>query len=159
QATRHHTHRPAGLRGQVGGRGMNILRALDDPNVFARQFKDAFTWQSWRVFLSALFGLPLDAAQRQLFKQCTAREQPSAGGLTDAWVVCGRRSGKSFTLALVAVFLAAFKDWRAFLGPGERGTIAIIAADRRQARVIMRYITGLLQGVPMLARIIETERN
>jgi hypothetical protein len=35
----------------------------------------------------------------------------------------GRRSscGKSFVLALIAVFLASFRDWRPFLGPGEKG--------------------------------------
>src|SRR5262249_57612126 len=81
------------------------------------------------------------------------------GGVTEGWVVWGRRAGKSFVLALVAVFLAAFKDWKPHLGPGERLTIMVIAADRRQARVIMRYCLGLLQGVPMLARIIATERS
>src|SRR5262249_26518578 len=159
QATRHHAHRLAGLCGQIGGRGMNILRALDDPNVFAGQFKDASTWQSWRVFLSALFGLPLDDAQRQLFKQCTGRETPPTSGVDEAFLVCCRRAGKWFVLALVAVFLAAFVDWRKHLGPGERLTIMVIAADRRQARVIMRYCLGLLHCVPMLARIIATERS
>ena len=33
----------------------------------------------------------------------------------------------------------------------------IIAADRRQARVIMRYCLGLLKSVPMLAQLIEGE--
>ena len=33
----------------------------------------------------------------------------------------------------------------------------IIACDRRQARVIMRYIKGLLQGAPMLKAQIEGE--
>ena len=34
----------------------------------------------------------------------------------------------------------------------------IIAADRKQARVIMRYCLGLLRAVPMLERLIEGER-
>jgi hypothetical protein len=33
----------------------------------------------------------------------------------------------------------------------------IIAADRRQARVIMRYCVGLLKAVPMLAKLIEAQ--
>jgi hypothetical protein len=69
---------------------MNILQAVDDPLVFARQFKDASTWQSWRTFLAALFGLNLDDAQRQLFKRCTGREQPPEGGVNEAWLICGR---------------------------------------------------------------------
>ena len=35
----------------------------------------------------------------------------------------------------------------------------VIAADRKQARVIMRYVKGLLQSVPMLAQTIEGERQ
>ena len=54
----------------------------------------------------------------------------------------GRRGGKSFILATIAVFLACFKDWRSYLGPGERATIMIIARDRRQARVIKRFVSG-----------------
>jgi hypothetical protein len=57
------------------------------------------------------------------------------------------------------VFLAAFFDWRPFLNVGERGTIMVIAADRRQARVILRYVKGLLQAVPMLRQLIEAERQ
>jgi hypothetical protein len=71
--------------------------------------------------------------------------------------VCGRRSGKSYTLALIAVFLSCFRDWRPFLGPGECATVMIIAADRRQARTIVRYVKGLLKSVPMLAATIESE--
>ena len=69
----------------------------------------------------------------------------------------GRRGGKSFILAVIAVFLACFKDWRPYLGPGEVATIMIIARDRRQARVIKRFITGLLHATPMLRRTIEKE--
>src|SRR5262249_27265843 len=71
-----------------------------------------------------------------------------------AWLICGRRSGKSRILATVAVFLACFKDWRPYLGPGERGTIMIIAADRKQARAIMNFVRGLFE-TPMLARTVE----
>jgi len=42
--------------------------------------------------------------------------------------------------------LACFIDWRPFLAPGERATIMVIAADRKQARVIMRYVLGLLEA-------------
>jgi hypothetical protein len=50
-----------------------------------------------------------------------------------------------------------FRDWRPFLGPGEVATIMVIAQDRRQARHIMRYVKGLLGGVPMLARTVRAE--
>jgi hypothetical protein len=127
---------------------VNILDALDDPNVFGGFFRSG-TWDAWRVFLAALFGLPMTDDQLATYRRFTGRTTPPTAPLHEAWLVCGRRGGKSFVLATIAVFLAAFKDWRRYLAPGEVGVIMIIAADRRQARVIMRYCTGLLKAVPM----------
>jgi hypothetical protein len=135
---------------------MNILQALDDPNVFGRHFRGS-TWDAWRAFLVALFALPMTPKQLALFQKHTGRTAPSSEPLREAWLVCGRRAGKSFVLATIAVFLAAFKDWRPYLGPNEAGTVMICAADRRQARVIMRYCLGLLRAVPMLRQLIEGE--
>ncbi len=136
---------------------MNILQAIDDPAVFGAHFRDAATWRPWRAFLGALFGLPLASDSADLFRRSTGRSALPQTPFTEAWLVIGRRGGKSFILALIAVFLASFKDWRPHLGPGERATVMIIAADRKQARVIMRYVKGLLQSVPMLARTVEGE--
>jgi hypothetical protein len=135
---------------------MNILRALDDEQVF-RPFFRGTSWDAWRVFLATLFGLPLSEEQLALYCKHTGRSTPPSQPSHEAWLICGRRSGKSFVLATVAVFLAAFRDWRPFLGPGERGTIMVVAADRRQSRVIMRYVCGMLRSVPMLAQLIESE--
>ena len=60
----------------------------------------------------------------------------------------GRRGGKSRIAALVAVYLACFRDYRRVLARGERGHVMVLAADRRQARVVFRYISGLLDGGP-----------
>jgi hypothetical protein len=51
------------------------------------------------------------------------------------------------------------REFRPYLQPGERATVLVIACDRRQARVIFRYIRGLLRGVPMLAAMIERETS
>jgi phage terminase large subunit-like protein len=56
----------------------------------------------------------------------------------------------------MTVFLACFQNYRKYLGPGERATIMIIAADRRQARVIFRYVPGLLKSVSDLAKMIQS---
>jgi hypothetical protein len=83
-------------------------------------------------------------SKRELFRQCTGREHSNSEGYQEAWMVIGRRGGKSFALALIAVFLACFEGWQQYLRPGERGTIMIVAADRKQARVIMRYCKACL---------------
>jgi hypothetical protein len=92
--------------------------------------------------------------QLALYQQHTGRTLPPSQPLHEGWLICGRRAGKSFILACIAVFLAAFKDWRSHLGPGELGTVMVIAADRRQARVVMRYVKGLLTATPLLRQLI-----
>jgi hypothetical protein len=134
---------------------MNIIDTLDDPSVFGDQFKDT-SWAAWRVFLATLFGLPIAHGPIETFRLCTARQTPLPGGYREAWLCCGRRSGKSLILATVAVYLACFRDWTSHLARGERGTIMILAADRKQARAIMNFVRGLLE-VPMLARTVEMQ--
>jgi hypothetical protein len=133
---------------------MNILSALRDSKVFAPFFRGP-SWDAWRAFLATLFAIPMTAEQLALYQQHTGRSAPPTTPFHEAWLVIGRRGGKSFVLATIAVFLACFFDWRPFLGPGEIGTIMVVAADRRQARTIMRYCIGLLKAVPMLKRQIE----
>jgi hypothetical protein len=110
---------------------MNILDAMRDSKVFGPHFRGP-TWDAWRVFLAALFALPLSEEQLALFSKHTGRSTPPTQPLHEAWLVCGRRAGKSFILACVAIFIACFRDWRPHLGPGESGTVMIIAADRRR---------------------------
>ena len=138
---------------------MNILEALDEPAAFGVLLRDPSTWTAWRAFLAALFGLPMDEEQLRIYTACTGRSEPPSGPASEAWLVIGRRGGKSFTLALAAVFLASYRDWRPYLAPGERATIMVIAADRRQARTIMRYIKGIITAVPMLAATIDSKRQ
>ncbi|MCJ2068591.1 hypothetical protein MKK75_07190 [Methylobacterium sp. J-030] len=136
---------------------MNLLEATTDPKLFQSWFRDEDTWTAWRAFLGAVFGLPLSEAEAETYRACTNRQTLPETAYTEAWLICGRRGGKSFIMALVAVYLAAFREYRQCLAPGERATILILAADRRQARVIFRYIRALLTEVPMLARMIERE--
>ncbi len=131
-----------------------ILDLCDDHNVFGTWFKDRATWQAWFAFLAALFGLPLTVEQLATYKDCTGRSAAPSGAFLEAWIICGRRAGKSFILALIAVFLACFHNWKPFLVPGEVGRIVIIAADRKQARTIFGYCLGFLENIPMLSGMI-----
>ncbi len=135
---------------------MNILAALDDLALFAPHFRGA-TWKPWRAFLAALFALPLDDDALALFRAHTGRETPPVAAFKEAALVIGRRGGKSRVLALIATYLATVRDYAPFLAPGEVATIAIIAADRRQARSIFRFTTGLLKAVDMLAGMVADE--
>src|SRR5689334_383492 len=99
---------------------MTILDAIQDLNLFRPLFKNLDTWRAWLVVLKALFALPMDEAELSLYQKLTGRTAPPLQQFQECWLVVGRRGGKSFTVALIAVFLACFRDYQAFLGPGER---------------------------------------
>jgi hypothetical protein len=135
----------------------SLLDAINDPKLFAPWFRKPETWAAWRALLAALFGLPMSEADLATYRACTGRNEPPTTQAKEAWLICGRRAGKSFVLALIAVYLATFFNYRQYLTPGERGVIVIIARDRKQGRVIFLYIRALLTKVPMLRALIERE--
>lgn len=137
---------------------ISILAALDDPNLFASHFRDAH-WDRWRVFLAALFGLPMDEDQLAIYRHHTGRTAPPASPSKEAALVVGRRGGKSRVLALVATYLATFRDYEQYLAPGEMATVAVIAANRRQARSIFRYMSGMFRSVDLLTGMVISTRE
>lgn len=132
----------------------SILDIMD--GVFPTHFEGP-SWAGWRVFLAALYGLAMNDEDRQLFTECTARTTVPTAPAREAWMIVGRRGGKSRTAAFLAVYMACFRRYA--LTPGERGIVMIIAADRRQARVALRYILALLHTSATLEALIQRERN
>lgn len=131
-----------------------IIDTIHDPHLFAPWFKNPNSWLAWVSFLCALFGLPMSKGSLAIYRHHTERKEPPAKPFNEAWLVVGRRGGKSFITALVAVYLACFFDYRKYLSPGERGAVMVLASDRKQSRVIMGYVKALLNEVPMLSRLV-----
>jgi len=115
------------------------------------------SWRIWEVLTAVIFGLPLDAEELPLYTHHTGRTEAPTAPFNEVALICGRRGGKSRVLATIAVYLATVPDYTARLAPGETPTVAIIAADKRQARAIFRYIRGLLVNVDMLRPLLESE--
>ena len=111
------------------------------------------SWANWRVVLKALFALPMENDELALFQRLSGRTTPPAERVKEAWFIFGRRAGKSRIAALLAVFSAVSVRYR--LAPGERGLVMVAAADRKQARVIFRYIGAFFDRIPALAPLIE----
>ncbi len=132
---------------------VSILDALGDAALFQRQFKGG-SWKAWKTFLAALFGERIEGAALELYRKHTGRMSPPDRPAREAWVIAGRRGGKSRVAALVATYLAAFRDHSGILAPGERGVVMCLAADRRQARTIFRYAEGLIDDTPMLEAMV-----
>jgi hypothetical protein len=89
------------------------------------------SWQGWRAVL--------------------ARLTPD---VREFYGICGRGSGKSRIVGLLACFFAS-REYRRV--PGEFVYIGVFAPDRKQAGVTFKYITGLLRSVPALAALIVNE--
>ena len=123
---------------------MDIISALKDKNLFKPLFRNLETWWSWITALKVIFGLSLTGDELALYQRCTGREKPPTRPFKEIFLIVGRRGGKSFIVSVIAVFLAIFKDYSKYLSPGERGTIMILAVDRKQAGIILRYIKAIL---------------
>ena len=134
---------------------MNVtpLSVMDDPNLFGRWFQGD-TWTAWRAFLAALFGLLLEPEAQATYQCHTRRSDAPGQQFREAFVIAGRRSGKSLIAAMVAVFLAVFRSYDAVLAPGEKGVVMILASDRRQARVLLGYVNGFFDLIPMLQQMV-----
>ena len=135
---------------------LTILDLMLDRAVFGGFFHVA-SWSAWRAFLAAVFGLNASPTEATVIRRCTGRQTLPTTPAREVFCIVGRRGGKSRIAALVALYLACFRDYRQVLAPGERGVVMVIASDRRQARVVKRYISGLLHGVPMFASMVLNE--
>lgn len=134
---------------------MTIVEAMCHPKLFGPFFRNLASWSAWIVALKALFGLPMEEAEVEVYRKHTGRQDPPSRPVREGWFVKGRRAGGSRIAALVVVYLATLRDYSDVLVPGERGTVAVLASDRKQARTVFRYVTAFLEAVPMLAAMIE----
>ncbi|AEG31546.1 hypothetical protein [Thiomicrospira cyclica] len=135
---------------------VTIRDLMNDPQLFGETFAGD-TWNAWRALLSGFYGLPLTDKEADTFKQLTGRDSLPDAPHDELWLVVGRRGGKTNISALLAIYEALFNNHKEKLAPGEIATVMLIAADRKQARSAFRYISGLLNGNPMLKSLIIRE--
>lgn len=101
---------------------MNNIHALHSPKIFRPLVRNPMTWHAWEIYLRGLFGLGIEHAKAlKTLKTSTGLESLPAEQVRELFVICDRRSGKSFMSAVIASYLAAFNDWSGFLSPRERG--------------------------------------
>lgn len=147
------------LKPQPRSNRLTLLDAIADPKLFKPFFRHPASWIAWRAFIAAAFGLPMSGEELAIYRACTGRKDAPTQQMRECVLVAGRRSGKSRNLALIAVWLSCFHDYRQYLDEGELGVVQVLAADKEQARVILRYVKGFIKKVPMLARMIERDTN
>jgi hypothetical protein len=138
-------------------RPADIIEAVTSPEWWGPWFPRPESWFAWRVFWKACFALPMDDAELGLFRQCTGRWASPSEPQREIAEVIGRRGGKSRAAAVTAAWLAVFVDWRPMLAPGERACVLLLGADRKQARVSLRYVRSLILDHPELRKLVTRE--
>ena len=132
----------------MSARAFSILDAIGDERLFGRR-SGRSTWQAW--LCSSLVCLRCRCrSEAGLWRACTGRcALPTAfprevAGLRQAerQVV---RDGAGRGLSRLFPRLSAV-PWS-----GREGTLMVVAADRQQARVVLRFVRGLL-AAPVLAK-------
>jgi hypothetical protein len=137
---------------------MDILELMDSERFLGRWFRGP-TWDAWRVCLAVAFRLTdrIDERGMAMYTAATARTELPGSAIRQVFLCIGRRGGKSIIAALVAVFAAFFCDYTPYLAAGEVATIMTVAADHKQARVVLRFIRGFIRHVPSFAKKVVRE--
>lgn len=135
----------------------DVLELVESPRWFGADFGGP-SWAPWRAALKAAFALSMSAAELALYRAATGREAPPTTPCRELWAIVGRRGGKSRIAALLAVYLALRSDYRDVLVKGEKGVVSVLAADRRQCRVVLQYVRALLKATPDTAALIVADR-
>ncbi len=115
----------------------SILDAMDAAGMVGE------SWAAWRVVAKAIHAIPMTADELVIYQRHTGRTTSPTTPVAEAWLIVGRRGGKSRFDAVSALHAGIRRDYRTILAPGEQATIPIIAADKKQARTVMRYLRGL----------------
>jgi len=131
---------------------------MDDPRFFKRILgPDPASWNGWKTYLRALFGLPIPDDEMAFFRESTGRETPPADPVKESFVLSGRRPGKSRMAALIAVYLATSRDWRKILQSGETGVVFILSVDRPQSQIVKKYVSAILHSSATFKSLVERE--
>jgi hypothetical protein len=117
------------------------------------------SWLPWRVLLIALMGEALTLDELAIFQTLTGRLTAPSEPCREAWLVIGRRAGKTRAAACLAAFLATCIDYRDVLAPGELGELVLLAKSKDQAKRLFRFIKGIFSTVPRLTPFVEGMSN
>jgi hypothetical protein len=130
----------------------SLRRALDDRRLLGASIAGP-TWANWRTLLLAICGEELSPAEREVFGRLTGRQVSPSQRARQAWIVAGRRGGKSRAAGVLAAYFGALCKYP-MLAPGEKGVILCVAPDVRQANGILNYALGAIESSPTLAKSI-----
>ncbi len=133
---------------------VSLRKALEDPNLL--DFGDS-SWIAWRALLLASRGEELTPEELEHFKRLTGRDESPTEPVSEFWGVIGRRGGKSSAIAKLAAYIGCLCDH--VLAVGETGRVVIVAGDRSQAGIILKYVQGTIEHSPILRQLIARQTS
>jgi hypothetical protein len=133
---------------------IDFATAFDDPNLFGPFFAGP-SWDAHRAINRAVDALPMTPEQLITFGELSGGREPPKRRPREIWYAAGRRSGKDSVISARGTF-ASLQTYEG-LRPGETPTIACLAVDKAQARVILRYIRAYFEQIELLHGLVERE--
>jgi hypothetical protein len=133
---------------------ISLRQALADPALLGGVLEGE-SWKPWRTLLLAAMGEELTEDERPVFKKFTGREREPGRRVEEFVGVKGRRAGGSYAGGKVVIPYLAGLCQHPSLVRGERGVLLCVAADQRQADVILDYADASFRASPVLSQLIE----
>lgn len=132
-------------------RAPDIIEFITDPQLLGLSLSP-----TQRTLLKAVYGLPLDSDELDLWRQCTGRESYPGQPYGEVTVIAGARAGKDSRIAApVVCYEAVFGGHETHLARGERAVIPLVAQDQRATRIAFSYIRDYLTHSPLLTSMVE----
>jgi hypothetical protein len=134
---------------------VNILQFMDSlarHGWFKRSLIHGDTWRRWRVLLAGLYHLPMDARMQADFFRFTGRTKVPDSPFDECWIAVGRGGGKSLLAAMICTYIAVYGE-HGELTMGESAVCLLLAADKAQSQVCLRYVFSFFDVVPALKKL------
>lgn len=120
----------------------NLVEEIED-GIFKELFgDDQDSWKNWKIILKSVFGESLSEPERDILEELSGRRRPPKK-TKELWIIAGRRSGKSWIVSVLAVWLALFKKYPQ-LRKGETGTVMVVSPVRENCKTILNYCKEIL---------------
>jgi hypothetical protein len=132
---------------------VTMREALRDPALLGNILAGS-SWQVWRTLLIAAMGESLNEQERVIFQKFTGRDHQPGQRVEEFVAVKGRRGGGSRAVSVLAAYITGLCQHPALVR-GERGVMLIVAADQRQADVVLDYTEAVFRDSPVLRQLIE----
>jgi hypothetical protein len=128
-----------------------LRRALEDEHLFGNEVAGD-SWAAMKAIVLAALGEALTEDERAYFQKLTKLDQESLQRAKRLVIIAGRRSGKSKSAAILAIYLAVLCDHRENLTTGEKGVVLCIAQNQEQAKIVFGYVKGIVKSIPTIAK-------